>query len=512
MLFLTQILPAVIAAASLWFIVFYKVILPRRLAGLVDKCTGDHIKEDRTPKFPFGNFVDLTNNPWETLNRWMTTNGLKLFWLATEPFLYISDAEVGKNILSQSDSNFKRSSSNLYILKRIEGNGIIWTDGEEWKRQHRILARSFTPKVVKSVAPTVQEIVDNELIPQLNESAEIGKEVDVMRFFQYFAMKVIIKTSIGGSMNVDSLVDQMIFLVSQMNNPFFLIPGWQYVPTPHNRKVEQTFQQIDSIVYKLIAQRRLERVNIPEDERGDVKNLLDMMLDARDSDENGGSGLNDTEIRDNIMTFIFAGSDTTATSMAWFFVHLSRHREALDKLRREIDHVTKGQKLQVNTADQFPFYQAVVSENMRLTPPFFICVGRTTRKTEQVGDWAVPKGVALTVSIEGVGRNPKYWDDPHDFRPERFLKENSATLHPFTAIPFGAGRRFCLGKGFALSEMHIVLVSVLQHFDFEMVCDKGTEWDDAHLPVEMEFPILHPKETIRRFKFSKRQGTITSAF
>eukprot|EP01114_Cavostelium_apophysatum_P023013 TRINITY_DN8534_c0_g1_i2.p1 TRINITY_DN8534_c0_g1~~TRINITY_DN8534_c0_g1_i2.p1 ORF type:complete len:341 (-),score=99.47 TRINITY_DN8534_c0_g1_i2:81-1103(-) len=337
-------------------------------------------------------------------------------------------------------------------------------------------------------------------MPKIAAFAKSGEPVDVMRIFQYFAMKVVVQTSLGGSMNVDYLVDQMIFLVAQLSNPLFLIPGWHYLPTPHNRKVEKTFQELDSIIFKVIAKRRVERDRMSDEEKADVKNLLDMMLGARD--EQDGAGLTDKEIRDNVMTFILAGSDTTSTSMAWFLVHLSQNSEALAKLRQEIEAVTGGNKMQINTADQFPYYQAAVSETMRLTPPIFSCIGRTTRQTEAVGDWEVPQGICLTVSIQGVGQNPKYWTDPLAYRPERFLKENSDKLHPYAAIPFGAGRRFCIGKGFALNEMHICLITLLQQFNFEMIPDKNVQlpWK-AHPPSVFQFPMLHPHESIRKFKF-----------
>lgn len=143
---------------------------------------------------------------------------------------------------------------------------------------------------------------------------------------------------------------------------------------------------------------------------------------------------------------------------------------------------------------------------MRIIPPLLSIPPRKTTKPETFGDWTLPVGCQVIGHSGMLGLDPNVWDNPYEYRPERFLPENAKKVHPFSVIPFGAGKRFCLGKQFALQEMHIVLTSIFQHYEIEM---PQTAMDIASRnerpKIVLQFPFVHPDKSLTKFFFHKRK-------
>jgi len=453
------------------------------------------------PAIPFGNFTDLLTKPWETADAW-SRESMKLYWMITNPSIWVSNADIAKDILTTSETKYSRSFEHLYLINRIEGNGVLAANGEDWKRQHRIVVRAFGPKILKSLAPTMQNIVEYIMVDRCKQAAAKNEPIDVVKLFQYLSMEVIVATSLGGdTTKVEAAVKNMFTITEQFANPLLNIPNWHKVPTPTNKRIEKAFQELDQLIYLMIDKRKKERNNMTEEERGS-QTMLDMLLEA--TDENDGSVLTEKEVRDNIMAFFLAGSDTTANELAWAAIHLAHNKPVYEKVRNEVDSVLGKNIFNIEDSDKFPYYNAFIQEVMRISPAVMNAIAKTPKENKKCGELTVPPGVDIYVSITGLGQDPKNFENPLQFNPDRFLPQNAGNVKPFTHIPFGAGRRMCLGKNFALQEMQITIIRLIQMFEFEPADNKEPWEDNKHPPSSMNFPILQPKASIRNLKMKLR--------
>ena len=196
-------------------------------------------------------------------------------------------------------------------------------------------------------------------------------------------------------------------------------------------------QEADELIYALIRERRAD----PGD-RGDI---LAMLIEARDEDD---SPMSEEEIRDELLTMLVAGHETTASTLAWAFERLQRHPHALGRLRDEVD-----------SGDDDAYLTATIQETLRRRPVLPNAAPRLVKKEIEIGDWTYPPDVALIPNGYLIHHDPEIYDDPYAFRPERFLDESPGT---YTWIPFGGGRRRCIGASFAMVEMKIVMSAVLE--------------------------------------------------
>jgi cytochrome P450 len=213
---------------------------------------------------------------------------------------------------------------------------------------------------------------------------------------------------------------------------------------------------LDELVYRLIRDRRAEATD-----RGDV---LSMLLAARDEDD--GTGLDDRQVRDEVMTLILAGHETTANTLAWTFHLLLDHPDAAGRLRDELDRVLAGRSPTMQDLPNLPYALAVLKESMRLYPPAYV-VGRQAIRDVQLGPHTVRAGTLLLVNIFGMHHRADLFPDPERFAPERFLGDGEKQLPRGAYLPFGAGARICIGNHFALMEAHLLLAALAQRVRFE---------------------------------------------
>ncbi|HUF61383.1 MAG TPA: cytochrome P450 [Verrucomicrobiales bacterium] len=212
----------------------------------------------------------------------------------------------------------------------------------------------------------------------------------------------------------------------------FNSPDW--LPTPENLRFHAALRSIDRVVYKIIEQHWRD---LPSGGMG--RNLLDMLMSARD--EESGVGLSREQLRNETLTFLLAGHETTANALTWTFHLLSQHREIEDELREELDRVLGGKAPALDDLARLPFLKRVIRESMRLFPPVWI-IERRVIADDVVDGRHLPAGSAVVVSPYALHRHPAFWDDPETFQPGRF--ENRP---PAAYIPFGAGPRSCIGRG-----------------------------------------------------------------
>jgi cytochrome P450 len=241
-------------------------------------------------------------------------------------------------------------------------------------------------------------------------------------------------------------------------------PALRLVPTPGNLRYSSAVRQLDKIVFGLVRRRQAGRRAGPDLTGPD---LLDTLLEVRYED---GGAMSDTQLRDEVMTLLLTGHETTAVSLSWTWALLSRHPEVEAKLWSELRQVLNGRTPRFEDLPSLPYTERVVKEAMRLYPPVWALV-RTAIETCEIGGYPVPAGATVMMSPWVMHRDPRYYDEPDRFNPDRWLDERTASAPKFAYFPFGGGPRMCIGASFAVTEAALVLATIAQRYQIGVAPD-----------------------------------------
>jgi len=219
---------------------------------------------------------------------------------------------------------------------------------------------------------------------------------------------------------------------------------------------------MDAAIYKLIEQRRSSKE--------DTDDLLSMLMAARD--EETGQQMNDKQLRDELATLMLAGHETTANALAWTWMLLSQHPQVRDKLQDELNEVLAGRSPPVADIPQLHYTSMIIKESMRLYPPVAI-FGREAVQDCMIGNYTIPEGCVIEIAQWVMHRHPHYFDNPEGFLPERWADDLEKRLPRSVYIPFGDGSRICIGKGFAQMEAVLLLATIAQRFQLNLLPDRA---------------------------------------
>jgi cytochrome P450 len=236
-----------------------------------------------------------------------------------------------------------------------------------------------------------------------------------------------------------------------------LPPILRHLPVPAMMRVKRAVRELDKIVNRIIQQRRASGQ--------DTGDLLSMLMAARDED---GSGMSDRQLRDEILTFLLAGHETTAVSLSWTWYLLSQYPEVEQKLRQEIREVLTGRTPQLEDLPRLPYTDKVVKESMRLYPPAW-SLARTVAKEIELGGYQLPVGSNVVMSPWILHRDPRFFERPEEFNPDRWTADVAQRLPKFAYFPFGGGPRLCIGASFAMMEANLLLATIAQGFQLRLV-------------------------------------------
>ncbi len=237
-----------------------------------------------------------------------------------------------------------------------------------------------------------------------------------------------------------------------------LLPEW--LPTPENLGYRAAVEQLDRLVSGIIQRRR---------EAGDdAGDLLSLLLQVRDED---GGRMSDAQLRDEVLTLVLAGHETTAITLAFCCHLLSRHPDVEATLHRELDAVLGGREPTVEDLPALVFTDHVVKESLRLYPPAW-SISREALEDDEVGGWPVRAGSMMVLNPWTTHRDPRFFEEPEAFRPQRWADGLEQRLPRFAWFPFGGGPRLCIGVGFALMEARLVLATLARRFRFERVSEE----------------------------------------
>lgn len=394
----------------------------------------------------------------------------------------VNHPELVKKVLQDNRSNYPKSI--LYEKMRPAfGNGLLLAEGDFWSVQRRLVQPAFSHHRLEGMCRLmVSETLGR--LPALAAAASAGKVVDMAAEMSGITLSIVVKAMFGAELtdNLDAIAEAVEILNEHSNHRFHTLvdfPLW--VPTPRNVKARGALNHLESIVYRIIRERRARVGGAaasgdgkpPGDDLGRSlgDDLLGMLLSARYDD---GSAMAERQVRDEVMTIFLAGHETTATSLAWTLELLDANPEAEASLRDELRTVLGDRDPGFADLPRLPYLRMVVEESMRLRPPVWT-FSRTAAAADVLGPCKVPAGTLVMMSPYAMHRDPKWWSEPEAFRPERFSPAETEKRPRYSYFPFGGGPRICVGSGFAMAEGELVLASLIRRFKFRLAVPRPVD-------------------------------------
>ncbi|XP_041080424.1 cytochrome P450 4V2 [Polyodon spathula] len=401
-------------------------------------------------------------------------------WLGTLPFVLLYHAENVEVMLSSS-RHIEKSYAYVFLHPWL-GTGLLTSTAEKWRSRRKMLTPTFHFSILTEFLEVMNEQSDI-LVKKLEKHAD-KETFNCFSHITLCALDIICETAMGKKIyaqsNSDSEYVQAVYRMSDIIHrrqkmPWFWSDLTYYV-FGEGRKHNRNLKILHSFTESVIAERAQnmaspEKNSLSSDSDTDHiakkkrKAFLDMLLNATDED---GNGLSQEDIREEVDTFMFEGHDTTAAAMNWTIHLLGCHPEEQRKVQKELDEVfgTSDHPVSMEDLKRLRYLECVIKESLRLFPsvPFF---GRTFCEDCNINGFKVPKGANALIIPYALHRDPRHFPDPEEFRPERFLPENSSKRHPFAFVPFSAGLRNCIGQRFALMEEKVILSKILRHFQVE---------------------------------------------
>jgi cytochrome P450 len=253
----------------------------------------------------------------------------------------------------------------------------------------------------------------------------------------------------------DALTDILEVTTERIQSPIQVIPDW--IPTAGNKRRKAAVRDLDAIVLGMINERR-----VANEDQGD---LLSMLMLARDDED---QGMTDQQLRDEAVTIVLAGHETTANALSWTWYLLAQHPEVEARLHAELDQALGGRLPATDDLRQLPYAEMVIKEAMRLYPPI-PSIARQATEDLMIGDYPVPKGMIVSIAPHVIHRDPRWFPDPDAFRPERFTREFEKSLPKCAYLPFSTGPRICIGNSFAMMEAVLILATLAQRYQLSLV-------------------------------------------
>ncbi len=362
--------------------------------------------------------------------------------------------------------------------RALFGQGLVASEGSYWRRQRLLMQPSFNREQLVRYA----EIMVAEAETALADWRD-GELRDLHEEFTRLTLRIATRAFFGTEPSERTLVLAKAFtaaaeeIILRLRMPV-RIPDW--IPSAGNRRYLGAVRQLEESVYAIIAERRHRAGS--KDEPPD---LLGSLLAARDE---AGHPLSDRQLRDEAITMLLAGHETTALALAWTWYLLARDTSAADTLAAEARRVLYGRPASTADLDALPYTRAVVQEGLRLYPPAY-AIGREARAEVLLDDHCIPKGATVFMSPWVLHRDPRYFQQPEAFRPERWLDGLLAALPRYAYFPFGGGARVCIGNSFALMELALVVATIARQGRLRLASDR--------LIVPRPLITLRPAEPIR---------------
>lgn len=376
----------------------------------------------------------------------------------------VSRPELAAQVLVSHQANYRKART-YKPLTELLGNGLLTNEGEHWVRQRRLVQPMFSRRHVDEFGPAMVDATTRMLDVWAKQPA--GSTVDVAAEMNALTLDVVGRALFSSDLTgaaaavAPALATALESFEKVVRSPLFLlVQNYERWPTPNRLRARGAEKVLRDVVDGMITDRRRNP------EHDGQQDLLDMLLAARDQDT--GEAMPEQQVRDELMTFMLAGHETTSNALSWTLMLLSQHPDARERLESEVDEVLSGRGATAEDASKLEWTSAVIDESMRLYPPAWM-FEREALGADELDGVEVPPGSVVATPPYLIHRNREYWPNPEGFQPERFLPGAANGRHRLAYLPFGAGRRICVGSGFAKLEAVLLLASIVQRYRLDLL-------------------------------------------
>ena len=378
------------------------------------------------------------------------------------PYVLLTNPDAIRHVLVENHKNYEKS-RNYKGLKVILGNGLVTSEGEIWRRQRKLAQPAFHRERIQSFVRAMSECTEDMLARW-----QTGTVFDVHKEMSRLTFRVVGRALLSRDLDGDaSAIGEALTVGLHWANDYAesLISIPPSIPTIKNLRLKKAMRTFDALIQRTIEERRKE---------GHKDDLLSMLLEARD--EETGEAMSDALLRDELITMVSAGHETTANALVFALYLLSKHPDWMRAVRDEADAVFGDRLPEVDDVKKLRVASMVIEETMRLYPPVWV-FERRALEADRVGDFEIPKDATVGIAPYALHRSPKHWDNPEGFDPTRFEPKAKEARHKYAYLPFGGGPRTCIGNVFAMTEATVVLAMIVRSFRLELLPGHVLELD-----------------------------------
>jgi cytochrome P450 len=352
-------------------------------------------------------------------------------------------------VLRSHADNFMKDKLTRWLIPLV-GDGLLTSEGDFWRRQRRLTQPTFQRQQVERYAAVMVEHTSRML-----ETWHEGEVRDLHSEMAHLTLSIVAQTLFGTDLTgeADIVGESLEVVINHFMSPMRWFRFFDYLPLPSSRRYWRAIGLIDEIIYRIIRRHR---------ESGqDTGDLLSRLLAARD--EQGGGGMTDRQLRDEVVTLVLAGHETTALVLFYSFYLLAQAPESAERLAAELREVLGDRLPTAADVPRLQYTEWVVRESMRLYPPAW-GIAREALADCEIGGYHVPKGTQLFMVQRLVHRDRRWFEDPETFKPERWDNDLIKRLPRCAYFPFGDGPRICIGNHFAMMEAVLIVATISRRF------------------------------------------------
>lgn len=415
-----------------------------------------------------GDLAALARDPLTEFCRRSSEAEIVKLHVGSETCHLISSPHAIKHILLANAFNYDKNTAAFMAVRLLLGNGLLTSSGHFWLRQRRVITPAFKAENMRYFLPILQRQAI-ACAKRWSQAALRGEEVNASNDFNLITLMAVAESLFSDDLAdyTDVISEEFPIilecLAQRVASPI-RFPLW--LPTQNNRRLAPSIRRLRSIAAELIARRR-RKLESSQPGSLDQADLLTQLICRRDPLTN--ELMSDRQISDEVMTLLVAGHETTANALCWLFILLHDYPKEQERLRHEIaGHSDCSGSFTLEQLINMPRCRAVIQEVLRLYPPVWL-FSRRALSDDAIGDYRILKGDIALFCPYALHRLPSLWPNPDLFNPDRFINPHDTHHNDFTYLPFGAGKRSCLGAGFAMIEAQVILATLLRSFEFSVV-------------------------------------------
>lgn len=372
------------------------------------------------------------------------------------PIYLVSEPHMVEHVLVHARDKYIKDRY-LNWMRPIFGDSILVSEGEKWKRSRRLMVPAFHRRALQHYAEVMIRATDDAL-----EKVPVGKRLDVNAWSMALTLDIVLECLFGASLGdkapkVAKALDDLLLYADHIIGR--VVPPFMNIPTAPKRAVHRGMTAIHEVIDEVIAERRQSG-----QERDD---LLGLLLASRDED---GSSLTDEEVREELITLMLAGHETTALTVAYGLMLLGWNPSVVRTAQQELDATLAGRAPAMEDLPKLPYIEQIMKESLRMYPPAAI-IPRQAVEEDTIDGFPIPVGAQVTLPVWGIHHDERFYPRPYHFDPSRWEPEKEKLRPRYSFFAFGGGNRVCIGEQFARMEARLILGRVLQRFNVKTLMD-----------------------------------------